>query len=242
MVALTTRERVDAFWSSTLGVDVVDLHTPGTRVRPHPPDRASWRGVYVLCFDKATCAFVPEDLVSTVSSALADLDPESVLEPDIWRGLLGDAVALAFGPVVHYYRDERGGLDEHATGRRINPRDSEALAALQGAVPSDEWRSAGFGAPPAMLFGLFDDDRMVAAANLTAGPDAATDIGIVVHPSARGLGYGLRITATAARQALLMHGVARFRALASSEPTRAIAERLGFAEYGRNLAVYLTSA
>jgi hypothetical protein len=36
-----------------------------------------------------------------------------------------------------------------------------------------------------------------------------------------------------------MHGVARFRAHVASGSTRAIAERLGFTEYGRNLAVYL---
>jgi GNAT superfamily N-acetyltransferase len=81
---------------------------------------------------------------------------------------------------------------------------------------------------------------MLAAANLNAGPDAATDIGLLVHPQVRGRGYGKRIAATAAKQALLMHGVARLRTPLSSAAGRAIADRLGFAEYGRNLAVFLT--
>jgi len=234
---LTTRERVDAYWSSTLGLDVADLHIPGTRVRPHGPDRATWRGVYVLSLDKATCVSAPADLLDRVAP-VTELDAESALEPDTWHQLLGAAVSATFGPVVHHYRDDREGLDVVA-GRRLNPRDADALAGLHGAISSDEWAAAGFTSQPAMLFGLFEGDRIVAAANLNAGPDAATDIGIVVHPDARGHGYGLAITATAARQALLMHGVARFRALASSESSRAIAEELGFSEYGRNLAVYL---
>jgi hypothetical protein len=239
MIRLTTRERVDAYWSSTLGVDASDLHIPGTRVRQHPPERASWRGVYVLSFDKAACVFAPDDLLGPVA-AVTDLDSESVLEPTTWEDLLGPAsVRSAFGPVLHHYLDERAGLDEFAGGRRLNPRDAEALAELRGAVTADEWTSGGFTGQPAMLFGLFEGDHMLAAANLNAGPDAATDIGIVVHPNARARGLGLAITAAAAKQALLMHGVARFRALAASGNSRAIADQLGFSEYGRNLAVYL---
>ena len=90
-----------------------------------------------------------------------------------------------------------------------------------------------------MLFAIFDGDRIVAAANLTAGPDAATDVGIVVHPDERGKGFAMQVRPLAARQALLMHGIARFRALATSSSTMAIAQKLGFEEYGRNLAVYL---
>ena len=83
-----------------------------------------------------------------------------------------------------------------------------------------------------MLFGIFEGDGMVAAANLTPGPDAATDVGIVVHPEARGKGYAMQIVAAAARQAILMHGIARFRALTHSPGTLAIAHRLGFQHYG----------
>ena len=240
MVQLTTRERVDAFWAATLGVTVSDLHTPGVRVYPNPPDRATWRGVYVLSFDQAACVFVPRDLIDTVLAGVADADAETVLEPKIWHHLLGDQVQMAFGPVQHHYLDAADGLAAHAVGRRINPGDSEALDALRGAVPTDEWMLAGFNAQPAMLFGLFVDDRMVAAANLTSGPDAATDIGIVIHPDSRHQGYAAQIAATAARQALLLHGVARLRLLASSQSALAVATKLGFAEYGRNLAAYLT--
>ena len=250
MVQLTTRERVDAFWATTLNVEVADLHTPGVHVRSNPPERADWRGIYVLTFDKAACVFAPVDLLDLVTPAVADLDAEAATDPATWHALLGEAVGLAFGPVVHHYLDDDAGLADIAAGRRINPDDAAALAALRGAVPPDEWVSAGFAAPAAMLFGIFRDlgsgsgqqlrdlgsgggqRRMVAAANLTTGPDAATDVGIVVHPDERGQGYAIQIAATATRQALQMHGIARFRVLATSTSTLAIAARLGF-EIGR---------
>ncbi len=239
MVQLTTRERVDAFWCRTLGVEAADLHTPGVRVRANPPDRADWRGVYALGFDKAVCVFAPDDLLDAVTDGVADQEADTVLEASYWQTVLGRGVRIAFGPVVHHYRDDRDGLDDIAAGRRINPRDSEAFAALRGAVPPEEWLAAGFTGMPAMLFAVFNGDQIVAAANLTAGPEAATDVGIVVHPDERGKGFALQVTALAARQAILMHGVARFRALATSASTMSIARKLGFEEYGRNLAVYL---
>jgi GNAT superfamily N-acetyltransferase len=239
MVELSTRERVDSFWSGSLGVDVDDLHTPGIRLRPNASAHEWWRGIYVLAFDDAVSVFAPPDMTDQVSAGLTGQDAESALEPKTWHEMLGSAVRLAFGPVIHHYRDSSEGLEEHANGRRINPRDAESLARLRAAIAPEEWLSAGFTAQPAMLFGIFEGDRMVAAANLTAGPDAATDVGIVIHPDARGKGYAVQIAAAAARQALLMHGVARFRALATSQATLAIAKKLAFDEYGRNTAVYL---
>jgi hypothetical protein len=239
MVQVTTRVRVDAFWSKTLAVEVSDLHTPGVRVRPNPPEREAWRGIYVLAFEGVN-VFAPAGLVDPVRDAIHGQEPEALLEAKTWQQALGDSLRSAWGPVVHYYRDDRDGLAELAGGRRINPGDADALARLRGAVNPMEWLVTGFGAQTSMLFGLFEDERMLAAANLTPGPDAATDVGFVIHPEARGKGYGLRVAATAARQAILMHGVARYRALTTSPSTMAIAHRLGFTEYGRNLAAYLS--
>ena len=49
----------------------------------------------------------------------------------------------------------------------------------------------------------------------------------------------MQIAALAARQAILMHGVARYRAMTSSPSTMAIADKLDFEEYGRNVVIYL---
>jgi hypothetical protein len=239
MVQLTTRERVDAFWSQTLGVDSAALHSPGVHAQPNPPDRANWRGIYVLALGKAVNIFAPTDLLSTIEERARNYDVDDALDPDVWVSELGEVRSVLFGPSVHHYRDSPEGLSLFAAGRRINPRDSRALAALRAEIPHDEWSAAGFAGQPGLLFGLFDEDeRMVAAANLTPGPDSATDIGVVVHPDARGLGHEMRLAATAALQALAIHGIARLRALAEDPTMCAVAQTLGFTEYGRNLVIY----
>ncbi len=238
MVEQTTRERVDAFWSTTLGTSVANLHAPGVRVSPNRLHRESWRGIYVFGFEGVTVN-VPIDMLESVGAAVLGHDPESLLEPKTWPEILGDQPRSAWGPVKHYYRDRLDGLDQIAAGRRLNPRDAEAIAALRSALPFTEWGITGFTAQTAMLFGIFEGHKLVAAANLTPGPDAATDVGFVIHPDARGRGYGVQIAALAARQAILMHGVARYRAMTSSPSTMAIADKLDFEEYGRNVVIYL---
>jgi len=250
MVQQTTRDRVDAFWSSTLDTPPADLHTSGVRVRTNPAARESWRGIYVLAFEGAM-VYAPADQVATITAAVADRGPDELIEAKTWQDALSGTAQTIYGPVRHYYLDRRDGLAELAAGRRLNPDDSDALGRLRATLPAQEWVVTGFTAQAAMLFGIFEDDVLVAAANLTQGPTvsgdpdpmvssgAATDVGLVIHPDARGRGYGLRIAALAAKQAIAMHGVARYRALTSSPSTLAIAERLGFDEYGRNLVVYL---
>jgi GNAT superfamily N-acetyltransferase len=252
MVQVTSRTRVDAFWSNTLGVDERQFHAAGIQVFPNPPQRSIWRGIYVLAFDDGACVFTPPDLLETVSAGIADVKIDATVEPETWRTMAGLTVESAMGPVVHHYGDDAEGLDALAAGRPLDPDavdDARALAELRDALPAREWSSAGFGGAdqrgkgedlPPRLFGIFDGDRALAAANLTPGPDAATDIGIVVRPEARGKGYGIQIAAIAAGEAIALHGIARFRVLASSRPTMAIATSLGFEPYGRNLTAYVS--
>src|SRR5215475_11272734 len=240
MVQLTTRERVDAFWSQTLAVDSAALHSPGVHARPNPPDRQGWRGIYVLAFDKAANVFAPTDLLPTIQARAVDDDAEAALDPLVWAAELGPVRSTVLGPSVHFYRDHADGLKAYASGRRINPRDAQALAALRGAVPHDEWEASGFTAQSGLLFGLFSDDgRILAAANLTPGPDSATDVGVVVHPEARGRGYDVQVAAAATLQAIAIHGIARYRALAEDPGALALATTLGCSEYGRSLVIYL---
>jgi GNAT superfamily N-acetyltransferase len=242
MVELTTRERVDAFWSSTLGVTASDLHTPGTRVYPHPPQRELWRGIYVLAFDEAYSVFAPGDLVGGVRRVTADYDGEMLLDAKTWEALLGDHMRSGYGPILHHYLTDAKPLAPIAAAagaRRLNPGDANALSRLRGSVSQAEWTETGFAGQPALLFGIFDGPDLMACANLTPGPDAATDVGIVVLPAARGQGLAMKIVAVAARQAILMHGIARFRALTRSAGTLAVAHRLGFEPYGANMAAYL---
>src|SRR5262245_34164718 len=102
MVEQSTRDRVDEYWSSTLATSVAELHAPGVRVRANPPNRQSWRGIYVLAFGGATI-FVPDDHLAKVSAAVGGRAAEEVVEATTWQGVLGDSAQTIVGPVRHYY-------------------------------------------------------------------------------------------------------------------------------------------
>jgi len=126
-------------------------------------------------------------------------------------------------------------LDEHPRLGELVGTD-EKFAAHNAA----EWEHAGFGGQAVTLFGLFDGESLVAAANLSPGPGGASDVGVLTRPDVRGKGYGERVAALAAAQAVAMCGIARYRVPVDFEASLSIARRLGFAEYGRNLVINLS--
>lgn len=237
---VTTHQRVDAYWAQMFGLHPDELHTPGVRVLAHRPERAYWRGVYALVLGDAASIFAPNDLVATLSATFADRGAEHALQPDVWHEALGAAAGSVLGPAVHHYVDDGTRLTALAAGRRLNPGDTLSLNALRATVDAGEWEESGFAEHTATIFGLFDSDRLVAAANLSPGPAEASDIGVITRPDERGKGHGTHIAALAAQQAVGMYGVARYRALAFNTASLAIARKLGCWEYGRNVAIQLT--
>jgi hypothetical protein len=189
----------------------------------------------------AANVLAPADMVAPLSAAIAGLRPETVLDPAMWRSLLGDHMTSSLGPAVHLYLANRSALAAVAEGRRLNPGDTTALASLRATVEAQEWEYAGFGGQAVTLFGLFDGESLVAAANLSPGPGGASDVGVLTRPDVRGKGYGERVAALAAAQAVAMCGIARYRVLVDYAASLGIAQRLGFAEYGSNLTVNLTA-
>jgi hypothetical protein len=230
---------VDAYWADSFGVAPADLHAPGVRVRPHRADRANWQTVYALVLGDAANVFAPAALVAPLSAACAGSDAASALDPAAWQTTLGDRVAAVLGPTVHLYLSDRSALAGLADGRRLNPGDTAALGGLRSSVGAEEWEYAGFGSAAVTLFGLFDGESLVAAANLTPGPGGASDVGVLTRPDVRGKGYGARIAAVAAGQALAMCGIARYRVPATYSASLSVGTRLGFREYGRNVEVRL---
>jgi hypothetical protein len=233
-------ERVDAYWADAFGVTPADLHEPGVRVRTHRPDRAGWQAVHALVIGDAANVFAPQALCPELATAVVGCAAQDVLDPAAWRRVLGDRVGSVLGPAVHLYLTDRSGLAEFADGRRLNPGDTGALARLRATVDAQEWEHAGFGDRAATLFGLFDGETLLAAANLTPGPGGASDVGVLTRPDVRGKGYGLRVAANAAAQAVRMCGIARYRVHASYTGSLSIAQRLGFVEYGRSTSVTLS--
>ena len=80
---------------------------------------------------------------------------------------------------------------------------------------------------------------VVAAANIKFPPPGLANVGVVTAHEHRGRGYATRVVSFAVTDALRDAQVVQYRARRSNGPSIAIAQRLGFAFYGDNIAVRL---
>jgi RimJ/RimL family protein N-acetyltransferase len=258
---------INAYWSEVFGCAPHELWRGGTTLGTHHGPLTGYPGVYVLSARGTTRVSAPDHLVDALGARLASAGGtlrEALLQADSWREWFGRAVTRVHGPSVHLYLDDPGALDD-APGvaapdvaasdvaapdvRRLTEDDGDAeqLDKLRAACAADEWNEGGFaepagadrGEPGPVLFGAFRDGVLVAAANLTAWRDHPSDVGLLTHPEHRGTGLATRLAVTASRHALDTGGLVRYRALVTNRPSLAIARRLGYQEFGRNLAVRL---
>ena len=85
-----------------------------------------------------------------------------------------------------------------------------------------------------------ENDRTMAASNLTPFDGVPADVGVLADPAVRGRGVATMVAATAARYAVERHGIARWRAIEVNAPSRRLAKRLGFEDNCVQLAVRLS--
>jgi hypothetical protein len=245
---------INTYWSEVFGCAPHELWRGGTAIGAHHGPLAGYPGVYVLSARGTTRVSAPDELVGTLTGRLASAGG-ALLQPDSWREWFGRAVTQVLGPSIHHYLDDpaalggaaEAGADDGKTDiRPLDGGDAGPLAALRAACQPEDWSASGFPEPadaaaevPPVLFGAFRDGELVAATSLTEWRGRPADVGVLTQPAHRHAGLATRLAALAARHALDTAGLARYRAAVTNKPSLAIARRLGFAEYGRNLAVRL---
>ena len=160
--------------------------------------------------------------------------------PHLLRTLVGSDAEVD-GPSLHSYADARsflGTTDDSAPP--VDGDETTLLAFLDGNHLADRAES-GFprvlssADPETTRFWILrDDDRVVAAGNMTDWRGLPADVGVLTVPSQRRRGLARRLVGTMVADALPAVGVVRYRALASNVASLALAEQLGFEPYGQN--------
>src|SRR5207249_405286 len=124
--------------------------------------------------------------------------------------------------------------------RPLTSMDAQSVQALRVSCTAQEWEHGGsaFGKVP--TFGAFNEDgRLAALAGYKIWSEKIAHLSIVCNPTLRGRGFG-RAAVAAATHAAMQHGLLpQYRTLASNTPSKRIASRLGFEEYGYSVFVKL---
>jgi GNAT superfamily N-acetyltransferase len=232
---------VDDSWSEIFAVDAADLRRAGTRVVGDPPGLGGYRGLYLLRLGHGCTVGVPNEFVDRVNDLVRNAPPDEIFTPDRARALAGPDAGLVLGPSIHSYLDESTFVAQGpCDARRLGPHDADALETLRAGVAPEEWSEGGFKEEQiADHWGVFEDERLVAAGNMTDFAGWRADVGLVTHPQDRGRGLATRLAGAMTADALKTVPVIRYRALESNLPSRAVCRKLGFADHGANIAVRL---
>ena len=230
---------VETYWATVFQCSADDLWRPGVFVSAHSGHLTDYRGVFLFNRRDACRVSAPRDLVEPLKFALQGRAATDVFRGDTFVDLLGDRVHEVIGP--NWYGYVRAGGHRPAARRAcraIAADDVYALDVLRDACGMSDWAEVSFDRVPA-LFGCFEDDRLVAASNLTAWRVGDDRIGVVTHPEFRRRGYGAAVASAATERALRTTTVAEWRARGTNTASIELALKLGFTRYGENLAIRL---
>jgi hypothetical protein len=225
-----TLRTVDEWWATTFGIERAELWVTST-VRPHAV-LGDYPGWFVVWREKGVHISTPSAVEAREVQSLSAIGLPELADAAFWKAFGLQRGLTLHGPSVHAYLDE----DPGAATEVVVISDAD-LDFLREGVPAEEWGESGWEHEPAHQWGIVEDGRVVAAANLTDWGGTPRDVGVLVSPHARGRGLAEAVGRHAASQAIREHGVARWRAQVTDLASVHASRRLGFEPWATQLAL-----
>jgi RimJ/RimL family protein N-acetyltransferase len=231
------RSIVESYWTSRLGVARSVLRSGGVHVVAADSDS---NDAMSLLLDETCIVAVPFEEVEAARRTLIGLDAQAAFTTGALRTLVGTD-ALIQGPSCHNYVSERtfrGFVYDAALP--VDGNDDSLLAFLESNDLAD-WAESGFPLEPSSaeagttrFWVLREREQIVAAGNMTEWRGLPADVGVLTHPAHRGRGFAGRLVGAMVSAMLLTVDVVRYRALTSNHASLAVAQRLGFEQFGQD--------
>jgi RimJ/RimL family protein N-acetyltransferase len=118
--------------------------------------------------------------------------------------------------------------------------DELALHRLEMACDQTEWEHSTIVWGQSPVFGCLVGEEVAAAGTLRPWGEGILSVGIITHPAHRGKGYAHAVVSSMSAYGLAQGAVLRYQTLQANISAVAIAQALGYQEYGQTLAVRLT--
>ncbi|MFF0288687.1 GNAT family N-acetyltransferase [Streptomyces sp. NPDC005262] len=171
-----------------------------------------------------------------MADASRKLSHEELVDEDRLREVL--PVLDVLGPVSLFYLDPADFLPAHrgAAVEEVMCGDGE-LASLLTRAGEEDADENGLGDITSPAFVLREGDDVVAAAGYRAWPRSVAHLSVLVAPDRRGRGLARVVASAAVTQVLDAGLLPQWRA--RPQPSRRVAQALGFQELGSQLSVRL---
>ncbi len=209
--------RVLAFWGAELGVDPAVLDADGLVVVRDPRDFAAARRALIRT---ARGAFV---LAAPDEAEAARAGPEAFAL---------DAERRARGVGLLHYLDGPVPPPGDRRVRLLGAGDRPLLEELQRAAGAEETEEAEVDVEHPLAVGIVDGGRLLAVASLLEEGGDTVDVGVLVHPGARGRGLGAAAVADASARAHERGRLVQYRCNLGNEASARLARACGFALWG----------
>jgi len=223
-------EQADQFWAIELGVAPHVFRTGGFQVFERADAEPRPRAVVVGTSSAAIVSF-PEGRTHAFEQAGLNL-AEMGRAP---RGYVAWCSSNEFlevrGPAyLAYWPPSSPPPSPRGPTHLLDGDGHVSLASLRDVAP-EEWKEAGIG-PESRIFGRCVEHRIVAVAGYERWSGQIAQLQVFCHPHYRRRGLAADALQAAIRDALAHHLLPQYRARDANGASRALASRVGFAEYG----------
>jgi predicted GNAT family acetyltransferase len=182
----------------------------------------------------------PPEWVARLRELVEGVELERLMDPARWQELLGSACSKVIGPAY------QGSLEPH----RFRPvRDSNVralegdvasmLAEFREAVGAEAWLDGGLEKVQGHVAVRRDGSRVVAVSGYRPWTDEVGDPCVLVHPQFQRRGYGSAVVSAIVESALAAGKTVLYQTLEANLGATTIAEKLGYEQFARYLAIRL---
>ncbi len=211
------------------------LHSDDAFVLTVNPDLSEDTPVMVLetLDGKVSVALTPE------MAAAAGLKPgESLSEASFRRHLEQAGIALHGADYLFAYLDEdKSALLRETTAdgvRQLTAQDEEVFAAFEASASEQDRDDASVELDHWLVFGAFEDGRLVCAASMYPWDDSTVaDLGVLTLPSSRGKGHARRVVRAICRHAAGQGYESQYRCQLDNDASTALAKSAGLTLFGK---------
>ena len=231
------REEAIRYWARFFGLPPTALEADGVHVVPHV-GLADYHGAWLFWLGGTVVVSVPPERVAAIQDAAETL-VGSFPKAEHAQRLFGAEVEQCIGPAYQGYLERAAFRPRpHPGVRLLSEGDATALDRLRDACGEIAWDHASI-APEngASVWGLLQNDELLAAAQCEPWVPGVASPGVVAHPSHRGRGYGRAVVSAAVAEALGDGDLVLYQTLLSNAPAVTVARSLGFQHLATHVAV-----